>query len=95
MILRARAVVVCHLLMQVLLIAGQEPYKGDFFRLFREAYRNGYCDVSSSPRLTADRLRDILIARCTSGNEQQRDKLIEQLCDMWDEWRYARDHYER
>ena len=69
-------------LRNVLGYIGQEPYKGDFFRIFREAYRNGYCDVSSSPRLTADRLRGILLERCTSGNIQQRDKLIEQLCDM-------------
>lgn len=76
---------------------GQEPYKGDFFRLFREAHRNHYFDTSSSPRLTGDAFRDILVARWFDDDEslnEKRTKLMELLFTKWDEWRYAWDHHD-
>ena len=72
----------------------QEPYKGDFFRLFREAYRNGYCDVASPRPFTGDALSDIIEQRWQLGEQKQRYSLMEKLFDMWDEWRYAWDHYD-
>ena len=74
-------------------VLGGEPWKEQLFQLCREAYRNGYFNLASSPLLTGDALRDILVLRWQSGDEQE--KLIEQLCDMWDEWRYALEHYDR
>ena len=75
---------------------GQEPYKGDFFKLFREAYHNHYFDVLSSPRLTGDAFRDVLVARWFDDNENlntQRTNLMNLLFAMWDEWRYAWDNH--
>ncbi len=76
---------------------GQEPYKGDFFKLFKEAYRNGYFEDSTSQRLTGDALRDILKERWLKedGKNDERMKLMERLFTMWNEWRYAWDHYDR
>jgi hypothetical protein len=75
----------------------QEPYKGDFFHLFRDAYRNGYFERSSSPLLTGDALRDILVERWYDADEaanKNRDQLMDQLFTKWDQWRYTWDHYE-
>ncbi len=74
---------------------GPEPYIGDFFKLFREAYQNHYFDVSSNPRLTGDALRDILRTRWfkQDGKDDQRLKLMEDLLRRWDEWRYAWDKH--
>ena len=91
--------VITHLdlhLKDVLGYIGQEPYKGDFFKLFKEAYREGYFQPSSNPRLTGDAFRIILLDRWNTGGDnkkQERQKLMEQLFARWDEWRYAWDHY--
>ena len=74
----------------------QEPYKGDFFKLFEEAYRGGYFDVTSSPRLTGDALSDVIVTRWFTGAEiedKNREKLMHRLLPMWDEWRYALDRH--
>lgn len=71
----------------------QDPYKSDIFKLFREAYNNGYCEHPSSPLLTGDALRDTLqVLWDTGGEETQRQKLANEVLTMWDEWRYAWDH---
>ena len=75
---------------------GQEPYKGDFFKLFKEAYQAGFCDTSSNQTLTGDAFRSILVARWFSGDKNddaKKEKLLDQLFSMWDEWRYAWDNY--
>jgi hypothetical protein len=41
----------------------QDPYKNDFFKLVREAYKGDHFAVTAYPRLTADGLRDILQVR--------------------------------
>ena len=72
----------------------QEPYKGDFFRLFKEAYINNYFDSSSSPLLTGDALRDALVARWFDDNrDDEKTELLTQLVNKWDAWRYAWDNY--
>ena len=71
----------------------QDPYKSDIFKLFREAYNNGYCEHPSRPLLTGDALRDTLqVLWDTGGEETQRQKLANEVLTMWDEWRYAWDH---
>ena len=70
---------------------GQEPYRGDLFKLFGEAYNNGYMNRDARPYLSADGLRDIIVARWQDGTQEQRDELIDRLCTMWQEWRYAWD----
>ena len=76
---------------------GQEPYKGDFFKLFEEAHRGSYFDVTSSPRLTGDGLIDPITVRWTTGDDEEanrREQLMRQLLSMWNEWRYAWDRLE-
>lgn len=73
----------------------QEPYKGDFFRLFKEAFQQGYFD-SGRPILTAGALIDILATRWLTGDSQDelKEELIDSLYTKWAEWRYAWEHYE-
>lgn len=76
---------------------GQGAYKSDFFKLFRDAHRNRYFETSSSPRLTGDAFREILVARWFDDDEalnEKRTKLIDLLFTKWDEWRYAWDHHD-
>ncbi len=35
---------------------GQEPYKGDFFKVFAEAFRSGYCTIGYRYDQDKDRL---------------------------------------
>ena len=74
---------------------GQEPYKNDFFRLFREAYDGKFFDATARPRLTGDALRDLLEVRwieAMDDEEAERARAImEDLLRRWDEWRYAWD----
>ena len=72
---------------------GQEPYKGDLFNLFSEAYHNGYINLGASPYLSADGLKEIIVARWQNGTEDQRYKQIDRLCTMWQEWHYAWDKH--
>jgi hypothetical protein len=83
---------------KVLGYMGQEPYKGDFFNLFKSAYKGGFFYESSSPRLTGDAFRDILVTRWLSGDSNSdaiKEELMDQLFTMWDEWRYAWDKDDR
>lgn len=75
----------------------QEPYKGDLFRFFKNAYRNGLLDAGAEPSLTAERLAENLVERWYTGDERENEKkaeLIHQLHSFWAEWQYAWDHYE-
>ena len=72
----------------------QRPYKDDFFKLFIEAYRCDYFDVSAHPRLTGDAIRDYFIenfAREENEYNNKKLKLLEDLLRMWVEWYYALD----
>jgi len=74
----------------------QEPYKGDFFRLFKEAYHNGYTH-DGSPLLTADAFGELIATRWHTGDEEQDEKkrnLAWKVLSMWEPWTYAWDHYE-
>ena len=67
----------------------QEPYE-----LFAQARRIGYFEPPSSPLLTADLLRDILVYRwfADDGQDDERKELLEQLLSLWREWHYALNH---
>lgn len=73
---------------------GQDPYKSDFFELFREAYKNDYFDFSSTPRLTGDAIMDILKERWIDSSNNEKEELLKEFCNKWDEWKYAWDNYE-
>src|SRR5207245_11504109 len=74
---------------------GRDPYKGDIFKLFADAYRSGYFDDSSRPGLGADALCDILQVRWLANreHEEKRKHLLDQLLPMWREWQYGWDKY--
>ena len=71
----------------------QEPYRGDLFNLFSESYNNGDMNLSARPYLSADGLREFIVARWQNGTQEQRNKQIDRLCTMWHEWRYAWDKH--
>ncbi len=76
---------------------GHDPYKSDFFALFREAYLNNYFDVSAHPRLTGDWLNAHLAERWHTEDEDENKKkreLMSVLFSWWDEWRYAWDRHD-
>ncbi len=80
---------------------GQEQYKGDFFKVFKEAYRGGYCDHDRAQQgqlLTADALTEIINTRWESESDHEdkrRQKVVGELNAMWREWIYAWDHYDQ
>ncbi len=81
---------------------GQEPYKGDFFKVFKEAYRGGYCDSDRArppgQLLTADALTEVINTRWESKSdheEKRKQKVLGTLNTMWQEWIYAWDHYDQ
>ena len=65
----------------------QEPYKGDFFRLFAAAFNAGLLESTAQREyLSADSLRDILAARSA---EVVNSGTFENLHTFWQEWTYA------
>jgi hypothetical protein len=70
----------------------QEPFKGDLFKLCKAAHAGRDHDITSSPRLTNEGLRDALLGRWKGNVDQNVRKLrkpLEDLCRMWGEWLYA------
>jgi hypothetical protein len=69
----------------------QEPYKGDFFRLFADAFNSGmmsrYHDC-----LYADALRDAINERAPDMLDT---KTWHELYSMWSAWTYAWQHAEK
>ncbi len=73
---------------------GQDPYKSDFFKLFREAYKNDYFDLSSEKVLTGDAIISRLSERWTENSCIEKDELLEEFRKNWNEWKYAWDNHE-
>ena len=70
--------------------AQQEPYKGDFFRQFAEAFNEGLFDHSAqSDLLTPDALLDSLTSR---SPELLKLDAWHTLHACWREWAYAWRH---
>ena len=67
----------------------QEPYKGDFFRLFAAAFNGGLLTVGHPGYLSADALTDILTSRAP---ELVDDEAWQILHGCWQEWTYAWRH---
>jgi hypothetical protein len=65
----------------------QEPYKGDFFRLFAAAFNGGLIEgPGRSDYLSADALTDVLAAR---SPEVLEGDAFPNLHTFWQEWTYA------
>lgn len=65
----------------------QEPYKGDFFRLFATAFNAGLIESPGQPgHLSADALTDILSEKFP---ETVDNETFHNLHTFWQEWTYA------
>ena len=76
-------------------LAWQDPYRGDLFKLFLQAYKQGYVQSAGPAPLTGSAIRDELLERYqpTSPSPEQRE-FLEQIVILWDAWSYALDRYQ-
>jgi hypothetical protein len=75
--------------------AWQAPYKGDLFKLFMQAYKQGYVQSTGPAPLTGGAIRDELIARYQPGHpSQEQREFLDQIVILWDAWSYALDRYQ-
>jgi hypothetical protein len=74
----------------------QEPYRGDWFRLFKEAYRGGFLIAGVADSLRPDAFAEIIVTRWFTDDDRDdaRAKLMHSFLQRWEEWRYAWDRYE-
>ena len=72
--------------------AWQDPYRGDLFKLFLQAYKQGYVSSAGPAPLTGSAIRDALSTRFQPVDPPQ-DQLdfLEQIAILWDAWAYALD----
>ena len=72
--------------------AWQDPYRGDLFKLFLQAYKQGYVSSAGPAPLTGSAIRDALSTRFQPVDPPQ-DQLdfLEQIAILWDAWGYALD----
>ena len=76
-------------------LAWQAPYKGDLFKLFLQAYKQGYVQSTGPAPLTGSAIRDELIARYQPQNpSQEQIEFLDQIVILWDAWSYALDRYQ-
>jgi hypothetical protein len=76
-------------------LAWQDPYRGDLFKLFLQAYKQGYVQSAGPAPLTGSAIRDELLARSqpTHPSQGQRD-FLDQIVILLDAWSYALDRYQ-
>jgi len=77
---------------------GQEPYKGDFFRIFVDAYEAGLCGKAAShaDQINGQRIGDRLYQGWLPPNDSSEAKrMVDTLTEWWDAWTYALDEYKR
>jgi hypothetical protein len=76
-------------------LAWEDPYRGDLFKFFLQAYKQGYAQSASPAPLTGSAIRDELIARAepTPPSPDQR-AFLDQIVILWDAWSYALDRYQ-
>jgi hypothetical protein len=75
-------------------LAWQEPYRADLFKLFLQAYKQGYVQSAGPAPLSGGAIRDEILARSqpTNPSQDQRD-FLDQIVILWDAWTYALDRY--
>ena len=77
----------------------QEPYIGDFFKLFAAAYANREAADPAASHITNDGLVEEVGERShrtdSSENHQKKLDLLRKLGAMWSEWDYAWEMYPR
>jgi hypothetical protein len=73
-------------------LAWQEPYKGDLFKLFMQAYKQGDVQSTGPAPLIGSAIQQELIARYRPGTPSPEQlEFLEQIVILWDAWSYALD----
>jgi hypothetical protein len=76
-------------------LAWQDPYRGDLFRLFLQAYKQGYVQSAAPAPLTGSAIRDELLARAQPMDPSADQRaFLDQIVILWDAWSYALDRYQ-
>jgi hypothetical protein len=76
-------------------LAWQEPYKGDLFKLFLQAYKQGYVQSTGPAPLTGSAIREELIARYQPEHPSPEQlEFLDQIVILWDAWCYVLDRYQ-
>jgi hypothetical protein len=76
-------------------LAWEAPYKGDLFKLFMQAYKQGYVQSTGPAPLTGSAIREELMARYQPERpSQEQREFLEQISILWDAWSYALDRYQ-
>jgi len=76
-------------------LAWEDPYRGDLFKFFLQAYKQGYAQSASPAPLTGSAIRDELIARYQPQNpSHEQIEFLDQIVILWDAWSYALDRYQ-
>jgi len=76
-------------------LAWQAPYKGDLFKLFMQAYKQGYVQSAGPAPLTGTAIREELMAQYQPQNpSQEQREFFEQIVILWDALSYALDRYQ-
>jgi hypothetical protein len=71
-------------------------YKRALFRMFSDAYDEGFFGVRGLYAVTGARLQEEVIARYIQGHSDRnvfKLGVLEKMCTEWDAWRYAWDHH--
>src|SRR5438105_15657293 len=69
---------------------GQPEYKADFFRVFVDAFKGGYCgNTKTKPFIMGERLYAFAEAVLKDERRSYRPDTLETVCMWWDEWTYA------
>jgi hypothetical protein len=76
-------------------LAWEDPYRGDLFKLFLLAYKQGHAQSAAPAPLTGSAIRNELIARSgpTPPSSDQRE-FLDQIVILWDAWTFALDRYQ-
>ena len=73
-------------------LAWQDPYRADLFKLFLQAYKQGYVQSAGPAPLTGSAIRDEILARSQQTNpSQDQREFLDQIVILWDAWGYALD----
>jgi hypothetical protein len=76
-------------------LAWQEPYKGDLFKLFLQAYKQGYVQSTGPAPLIGSAIQEELMARYQPESPSPEQlAFLEQIVILWDAWSYALDRYQ-
>lgn len=76
-------------------LAWQEPYKGDLFKLFIQAYTQGYVQSTGPAPLLGSAIREEFMVRYKPASPSpEQPGFLDQIVILWDAWSYTLDRYQ-